>query len=161
MKSLISTHSKFDSSNCNDKVNVVIKRPALERNKLTEIALVDDVTLPNELLRLVQFTVETDGYYNCNLQASIKNVATKSVSVDCIQFGVCNSDLSDFEKAFNSRQICAQCAPSTIITDNLTTVKYLQCELTYCCWLNVASNKNESFQFLKPYSHLYIIKISD
>ena len=156
IKSLKDTNlSKFEPSS---KLQVIINRkPNNEKSRLIEIELKETQKLTSEVLVYCDIKVEQSGFYHISNQLSIK--CNKQTQADVLQFGVCDKAFADFSKCFNSLMIRSSVDEGDNITNNLSSITYLDSDIEYIGWLNFQSVDNASFEFSKDYSNIKLIKL--
>lgn len=143
------------------RVNSVLARPVKPENKLKKIELDANSRLTNELFKYGNVTVPENGYYIVSNQLALQIVSKSNVTVNYIQYGVCTDDLSDFTDAFSSVVVNSSVQPEHVLSNNLCTTMYLQKDQKYCAWANVSSANNQNIEYVKEYSHLMLLKVSD
>ena len=156
IKSLKDTNlSKFEPSS---KLQVIINRkPSNEKNRLIEIELKETQKLTNDVLVYADIHVEQSGFYHISNQLAIK--CNKQTQADVLQFGVCDKAFADFSKCFNSLMLRSSVDEGDNLTNNLSSITYLDSEIEYIGWLNFQSVDNASFEFSKDYSNIKCIKL--
>ena len=111
-------------------------------------------TLP-ALTKYADIVVNDTGYYNICSQLVLQ--AKTDVAVDCIQYGICKDDETDFPDNFNSNG-STNVSNDSFVSYNMTTIKYLEKGMTYKAWYN-ALLFNGSMSYVGDYSNVKIIKL--
>ena len=147
--------SKLEPSS---KLSLIINRKASnEKSRLIEIGLKETQKLPNEVLVYADIKVALSGFYHISNQLSIK--CNKPTQADVLQFGICDKDFVDFGNCFNSVMLRSTVDDGDNITNNLSSITYLDAETQYIGWLNFQSADNSSFEFCNSYSNIKLIKL--
>ena len=147
--------SKLEPSS---KLQVIINRkPNNEKNRLIEIDLKPTQKLTDEVLVYADIKVEQSGFYHISNQLSVK--CGKQVHADVLQFGICDKSFVDFAKCFNSVMIHSTIDVDDNITNNLSSIIYLEADTEYIGWLNFQSADNASFDFSSNLSNIKLIKL--
>ena len=140
------------------KLNLIINRkPSNEKNRLIEIELKETQKLTNDVLVYADIKVENSGFYHISNQLAIK--CNKQTQADVLQFGVCDKAFADFSKCFNSLMIRSSVDEGDNITNNLSSITYLEADTEYIGWLNFQSADNASFDFSSNLSNIKCIKL--
>ena len=140
------------------KLNLIINRkPSNEKSRLMEIELKETQKLTNEVLVFAEIKVEQSGFYHISNQLSIK--CNKQTQADVLQFGVCDKAFADFGRCFNSVMLRSSVDEGDNLTNNLSSITYLEADTEYIGWLNFQSVDNASFEFSKDYSNIKLIKL--
>ena len=161
MKSIHQGYNKLENHANFERVNSILARHHVgkPKDKIIKVELDPSKALENELLKYCCFTVQEDGYYTVNSQVCIK--CNSKALVNFVQFGVCEESLDDFEDAFNSTVANTYCETDHVLSYNLSCIKHLEKDVSYCCWLNFSSSNNSKFTYDGEISHLMLLRLCD
>ena len=159
MKSFANTgNPKLNSTQTTVNAIIAKKQPVVI-NRIVEMKLNPTCKLNDEsdLFVYATFDVKESGYYNISNQVCVEP-SVEHLNVGMIQFGICDEEKKEFNKAVNSNALNTEVCD--MLCYNFQTFKYLTADKKYICWLNVTSSDNvNNFQYLDEYSHLILIKI--
>jgi len=143
--------------------SVIYKQVTVEPTlKLIEKDLKPDCNLDDEVLVYAIFRVEVSGNYSISNQLCIiQDGAGVGIECNYLQYGICEKVDGDcsYENCFNSVIINSNVHFGYAMSQNLSTVLYLDSTKEYQCWVNLGSEDNAGFTYSKQHSKLRIYKL--
>ena len=143
--------------------SVIYKQVTVEPTlKLIEKELKPDCNLNDEVLVYAIFRVEVSGNYSISNQLCIiQDGAGVGIECNYLQYGICEKVDGDcsYENCFNSVIINSNVHFGYAMSQNLSTVLYLDSTKEYQCWVNLGSEDNAGFTYSKQHSKLRIYKL--
>ena len=153
------TPSKSALMNNDALTQIIMKKSNKRANRIIEIKLEESspLTYDTDIFTYGKFTVSETGYYNVSNQCCVR--CEKSLDIKCIQYGICDKDLEEFGKCIDSKVMNTTIPKGSILSNNLSTFKYLEEGVEYIVWLNIVSSDNTNLTWLNDYSNLLLLKI--
>ena len=143
--------------------SVIYKQVTVEPTmKLILKELKPDSNLDDEVLVYGVFKVDISGNYSISNQLCIlQNSTDIGIACNYLQYGICEKKDSgcSYESCFNSVIINADVHYGYAMSQNLSTVLYLDSAKEYQCWVNLGSEDNTGFTYSKQHSRLSIYKL--
>lgn len=158
MDKLLQNPSKLDKTSRIPTISIIQKRQE-KQNRIIEIELNDSDILKyaTDVYTYCEFTVNESGYYNINNQCCIQPIDNNHI--DIMQFGICDIEMAEFGKCINSKALKLDILVDELLSENLTTFKFLKQDKKYMAWINIVSEDNDKIKYIKEYSHLFLIKL--
>ena len=143
--------------------SVIYKQVTVEPTlKLVEKELLPDSPLNDDVFVYGIFKVDVSGNYSISNQLCLIQEGL-DVGVEChfLQYGICEKvDVGCcYESCFNSVIINSKVQIGYAMSQNLSTVLYLDDKKEYQCWVNLGSEDNSQFRYSKEHSRLSIYKL--
>ena len=127
----------------------IINRRQSQPNRLISNDIKTQVVL-DDVQKYHQFTVEENGYYNIFNQLCIK--CKNNNEIHYLQMGICAEDYNDYGRLFNSYIINTNCEKNHVLSNNLTSFKYLEKDKIYILWCCLDATKNSDFEIVGEFS---------
>ena len=146
--------NKFDAKQNNQQMSVILKRTPQTKqhvNLILNQPMEQSVKMQDTIVQdCCLFTVQKErGYYHLSSQVCLKNSSSIPSKIDFIQFGICDKEKMDSQcKEHMRSNICnITCDPNYIMSDTLSCIMFLECDVQYTLWLNIGSDNAGNFLF--------------
>lgn len=154
------THNKLRGGGTPSKHPILFnKLKKKEGTKIVNIAMHDDFQLVDDYGVVSRFKVNNGGDYCLSLQLCVKHCAENCSNVNFMQFGVCKDEEIAESLSFESVMVDCETQTDYLICKTLTTVVKLDEGVDYCIWLNLNSDNNANYYYVKGMSHCQIVRV--